>query len=313
MIHYNSLKLLCYCVLLIVALAGPSWSSAQESATSAKDIVDTASASNLNTFVAAVKAADLEETLKDDGPFTVFAPSDDAFAKIPAERLEELLKPENKEQLRSILTYHLIVEKVMASGLVNLNSAKTANGQKILIKVENGKAMIGGANVVTPDIQCANGVIHVIDSVILPKPDIVDALVAGGNHKNLVAWITAAGLIETLKGDGPFTVFAPSDVVLPPIPFHFEAALTQEANAEGKAPVKELVEKFVSCHIVRGEFVATDSTKPKIVTTIDGQKLEIDLESDGGITINGVVVKKTDIKCSNGVIRVVEHVLRSER
>jgi transforming growth factor-beta-induced protein len=135
-----------------------------------KDIVDTAvGAGSFNTLVTAVKAADLVDTLKGPGPFTVFAPTDDAFAKLPAGTLEDLLKPENKAKLQGILTYHVVAGKVMAADVVKITSAKTVNGQSLTIKVDGGKVMVDGANVVKTDIECSNGVIHVIDAVVLPK------------------------------------------------------------------------------------------------------------------------------------------------
>jgi len=135
----------------------------------AADIVDTAVAGKFNTLVAAVKAAGLVDTLKGPGPFTVFAPTDEAFAKLPNGTLDSLLKPENKAKLASILTYHVVPGKVMAADVVKLNSAKTAQGQSIAIKTANGGVMVDGAKVIKTDIVTSNGVIHVIDSVILPK------------------------------------------------------------------------------------------------------------------------------------------------
>jgi len=139
-------------------------------ATDQKDIVDTAiAAGSFKTLVTAVKAADLVETLKGKGPFTVFAPTDEAFAKLPAGTLNDLLKPENKSKLQGILTYHVVPSKVMASDVVKMNSAKTVNGQSLTIKVKNGTVMIDNAKVTNTDIMCTNGVIHVIDTVVLPK------------------------------------------------------------------------------------------------------------------------------------------------
>lgn len=133
-----------------------------------KSIVETAvSAGQFNTLVTALKAADLVEVLSGPGPFTVFAPTDDAFAKLPKGTVEALLK--NKDQLKAVLTYHVVAGKVMASDVVNLNSVKTVNGQKIAIKVKSGTVMVDNAKVVMTDIECSNGVIHVIDAVILPK------------------------------------------------------------------------------------------------------------------------------------------------
>ncbi len=134
---------------------------------SKKDIVDTAvGAGGFKTLVAAVKAAELVETLKGEGPFTVFAPTDEAFSKIPKEKLEALLK--DKKALAAVLTYHVVSGKVMAADVVKLDSAKTVQGKSITIVTKDGKVTINGANVVKTDIVCKNGVIHVIDAVILP-------------------------------------------------------------------------------------------------------------------------------------------------
>ena len=135
-----------------------------------KDIVDTAiGAGSFKTLVAAVKAAGLVETLKGKGPFTVFAPTDEAFAKLPAGTVESLLKPENKAKLVAILTYHVVPGKVMAKDVVKLNEAKTVQGTSVKIMVKEGKVSVDAAQVVTTDIETSNGVIHVIDSVIMPK------------------------------------------------------------------------------------------------------------------------------------------------
>ncbi len=135
-----------------------------------KDIVDTAvGAGSFNTLVAAVKAGGLVETLKGKGPFTVFAPTDEAFAKLPAGTLESLLKPENKDKLVAILTYHVVPGKVLAADVVKLKEATTVQGQKVAIKVSGDKVSVDNAHVVKTDIVCGNGVIHVIDAVILPK------------------------------------------------------------------------------------------------------------------------------------------------
>ena len=133
-----------------------------------KSIVETAiSAGQFKTLVTAVKAADLVEVLSGPGPFTVFAPTDDAFAKLPEGTVEALLQ--NKEQLKAVLTYHVVAGKVMASDVVNLKSAATVNGQQVSIKVKGETVMVDNAKVVMTDIECTNGVIHVIDTVILPK------------------------------------------------------------------------------------------------------------------------------------------------
>jgi uncharacterized surface protein with fasciclin (FAS1) repeats len=138
------------------------------SAAEAKTIVGVAAgAGQFNTLVAAVKAAGLVDTLNGAGPFTVFAPTDEAFAKLPKGTVEDLLKPENKDKLVAILPYHVLAEKVMAADVKTM-SAKTVNGKEVAIKVDAGKVTIGSANVVKTDIRASNGVIHVIDTVLIP-------------------------------------------------------------------------------------------------------------------------------------------------
>jgi uncharacterized surface protein with fasciclin (FAS1) repeats len=136
-----------------------------------KDIVDVAvEAGSFNTLAAALTAADLVDVLKGEGPFTVFAPTDDAFAALPEGTVESLLLPENKDQLISILTYHVVAGRVLAADVVTLESAATVNGQSVTISVSDAGVKIDNANVITTDIEASNGVIHVIDAVIIPAP-----------------------------------------------------------------------------------------------------------------------------------------------
>ena len=136
----------------------------------AGDVVETAvAAGSFKTLAKALDAAGLVTTLKGSGPFTVFAPTDAAFAKLPAGTLETLLKPENQEKLRRILTYHVVSGKVMAADVVKLQSAKAVSGDTIMVKVQNGAVRVDNATVTKADVAASNGVIHVIDSVILPK------------------------------------------------------------------------------------------------------------------------------------------------
>jgi uncharacterized surface protein with fasciclin (FAS1) repeats len=157
----------------IIGFAAPA--SAQYMSSSRgyeKDIVETAvSAGSFQTLVAAVQAAGLVETLKGEGPFTVFAPTDEAFAKLPAGTVEELLRPENRDQLVAILTYHVVPGKLMAEEVVQLESAESAQGQSVRFSVKDGGAYIDDARIITTDIEASNGVIHVIDSVILPQSE----------------------------------------------------------------------------------------------------------------------------------------------
>ena len=135
-----------------------------------KDIVDTAVANgSFNTLAAALQAGDLIGTLKSDGPFTVFAPTDEAFAKLPAGTVESLLKPENKDKLVSILTYHVVAGKVDSAQVVKLDSATTVNGADVQISVRDGSVFINEAKVIKADVYASNGVIHVVDTVILPE------------------------------------------------------------------------------------------------------------------------------------------------
>ncbi|HSK08711.1 MAG TPA: fasciclin domain-containing protein [Vicinamibacterales bacterium] len=151
-------------------VAGAALVAGAAQAQQQKDIVQTAvSAGSFNTLAAALTAADLVDTLKGSGPFTVFAPTDEAFAKLPAGTVENLLKPENKEQLKAVLTYHVVPGKVMASQVTGLKSAKTVNGQELKIAVRDGKVMVDNAQVTKTDIAASNGVIHVIDTVVLPR------------------------------------------------------------------------------------------------------------------------------------------------
>ena len=137
-----------------------------------KDIVTTAvSAGSFTTLATALQAADLVTTLKGEGPFTVFAPTDAAFAKLPKGTVESLLKPENKQTLTGILTYHVVADSVAAQDVVQLSEAKTVNGQSVAIHVTDGKVQINDSNVITTDIHCTNGIIHVIDAVLLPNQD----------------------------------------------------------------------------------------------------------------------------------------------
>ena len=133
-----------------------------------KTIVETAAgADDFKTLVTAVKAADLVETLSGEGPFTVFAPTNEAFAKVPKESLEALLK--NKKALTGVLTFHVVSGKVMAADVVKLSTAKTVQGQELKIETKDGKVTVNGINVIKTDIVCKNGVIHVIDGVLMPK------------------------------------------------------------------------------------------------------------------------------------------------
>ncbi len=269
-----------------------------------KTIVGTAiGAKDLSTLVAAVKQGQLVETLSSKGPFTVFAPVNSAFAKLPKETLEFLLKDENRKALQNILTYHVVSGKVMAADVVKLKEATTVQGDKVVIKVEDGKVFVNDAQVIKTDIVCSNGVVHLIDSVILPpaKPSIVETAVGNKDFSTLVAVLKQAGLVETLSGEGPFTVFAPNNAAFAKLPKETVAALMTE---EGKAQLQSIL-KY---HVVAGSVKAADVVKLKAAKTVLGQSVTIKVV-DGKVYVDGAQVIATDIECGNGIIHVIDSVI----
>lgn len=282
-----------------VSLASPVFASHHGK----KDIVDTAvSAGSFETLVAAVKAAGLVETLKGDGPFTVFAPTDEAFAKLPEGTVENLLKPENKDQLVSILTYHVLGAEVPAKTAMKVSGAETVNGQRISIAVKDKSVYIDGAKVVTADVMASNGVIHVIDQVILPESkNIVEVAQGAGAFGTLLAAAKAAGLAEALMGEGPFTVFAPTDDAFAKLPEGTVETLLKPEN-------KEKLQTILKLHVVPGRAYSEKVLKSESLATLTDESL-IPAVEDGKAMVNGSVIAKTDINASNGVIHVIESVI----
>jgi uncharacterized surface protein with fasciclin (FAS1) repeats len=267
-------------------------------------IVETAvAAGNFKTLVAAVQAAELVDTLNGKGPFTVFAPTDEAFAKLPKGTLEMLLKPENKAKLAAILTYHVVPGSVKAADVVKLKNAATVQGQRVDIKVDAGKVMVDGANVVATDVACSNGVIHVIDTVILPVDGtIVDVAAKNGSFNTLVAAVKAAGLVETLSGKGPFTVLAPTDAAFAKLP---AGTLEMLLKPENK---KQLVD-ILTYHVVPGVAAYSDQVvKMSQLPTVLGTPITVTV-TDGKVRLNDSNVVATDVEASNGVIHVVDTVI----
>jgi transforming growth factor-beta-induced protein len=276
------------------------------------DIVDTAVADGrFTTLVAAVQAAELVDTLKGEGPFTVFAPTDDAFAALPEGTLDSLLLPENKQALTDILLYHVVSGKVMAADVTALTSATTVLGKDVTVKVDMGNVYINDAQVVITDIATSNGVIHVIDAVLLPPTDeaameekntIVDIAVADGRFTTLVAALTAAELVETLSGEGPFTVFAPTDDAFAALPAGtLDTLLLPES--------KQALTDILLYHVVSGKVMAADVVTLTSAPTVLGKDVTITVK-DGKVFLNDTVeVVITDIEASNGVIHVIDAVL----
>jgi uncharacterized surface protein with fasciclin (FAS1) repeats len=275
------------------------------------DIVDTAVADGrFTTLVAAVQAAELVDALKGEGPFTVFAPTDDAFAALPEGTVESLLLPENKQALTDILLYHVVEGKVMAEDVVGLTSATTLLGKDIAIKVDMGNVYINDAQVIITDIETSNGVIHVIDAVILPPSDeaaeeaqtIVEIAVADERFSTLVAAVTAADLVETLSGEGPFTVFAPTNDAFAALPAGTLDSLLLPEN-------KQALTDILLYHVVSGKVMAADVVGLTSATTVLGADITITVR-DGKVFLNDTVeVIITDIEASNGVIHVIDAVL----
>ena len=295
------------CNARVIHVSSPVLHGAHAAAVAVKparpDIVDTAvAAGSFQTLVAAVQAAGLVETLKGDGPFTVFAPTDAAFAKLPEGLVADLLKPENRPKLQSILTYHVVPGAVKAADVVKLSGATTVQGEKVEITVNDGQVKVDDANVVKTDIHTSNGVIHVIDSVILPADkDIVGTAVAAGSFNTLVAAVQAAGLVETLQGAGPFTVFAPTDEAFAKVPQDVVADLLKPEN-------KDKLAAILTYHVVPGKVMASDVVKVKSATTVQGTDVDVTV-SGNGVMIDGANVIAADIETTNGVIHVIDSVI----
>lgn len=277
--------------------------SAAQAATAKGDIVDVAvGAGSFKTLVAAVQAAGLVDALKGPGPFTVFAPTDEAFAKIDKGTLESLLKPENKAKLAAILTYHVVPGKLMASDVTGAKALTTLGGQRIDIAVKNGTAMADNAKIAQTDIAASNGVIHVIDTVIMPSTDnIVTTADKAGSFKTLIAAAKAAGLVDVLTGEGPLTVFAPTDEAFGKLPAGTLEMLLKPEN-------KDTLAGILKYHVVAGRVFSPEAVKAGKAATVQGEQVTI--KSDGkGVKINNASVAMADLDTSNGVIHVIDAVL----
>lgn len=282
--------------LLLLSLALPARSGE-------KDIVDTAvGAGSFQTLVAAVKAAGLVEALKGPGPFTVFAPSDDAFAKVPKETLDALLKPENQGRLASLLKFHVVAGAVRAKDVASTPAALTLEGQRLQFQSSEGIVRVNGAKVVRADIDCSNGVIHVIDQVLLPASDDAVATAAkAGSFGTLLAAAKGAGLAETLAKQGPFTIFAPTDAAFSKLPKETLESLLKPENKEQLAGILKL-------HVVSGRVYSDAAVKAGKATTLAGADLHIEARN-GSVFVNGAKVTRADLDASNAVIHVIDTVI----
>ena len=261
-----------------------------------KDIVDTAvAASDFKTLVTAVKAAGLVETLKSDGPFTVFAPTDEAFGKLTKGTIKALLA--DPDRLGAILKYHVVPGRVTAADVMRLSSAKTALGQSLAICSSSG-VKVGDAKVVKTDIEASNGVIHVIDTVLMPANDIIEIARSAGSFKTLLAALEAADLTDALRGTGPLTVFAPTDEAFDKLPKGTVEALLTDIPK---------LQSILTYHVVAGKVMASDVVRLDEAKTLQGQAVRIDASS--GVKINTARVVKADVAAENGVIHVIDEVL----
>ena len=298
------ISLLAVLAVALAAVGGAGTASAGTRASNV-DIVQTAvAAGQFTTLASLLQKAGLVDTLATGGPFTVFAPTDTAFAKVPKATLDALAADPAK--LKAVLLYHVVPGRVTAADVVKLTSAKTAEGRSLAIKVANGSVFVDAAQVTTPDVEATNGVIHVIDSVLIPQEatatapkTIVQTAVAAGSFKTLASLLKKAGLVGTLQGKGPFTVFAPTDAAFAKLPKATLAAL-----AKDKAKLRSVL----LYHVVKGNVPAAKVVTLRSAKTLNGKAVSIRING-GKVSVGGARVTTADVKASNGVIHVVNKVL----
>ncbi|MCK6575949.1 fasciclin domain-containing protein, partial [Myxococcota bacterium] len=261
-----------------------------------------ASDDRFETLVQAATAAGLVEALSGDQELTVFAPTDDAFALVPPAALEALLA--DAEALTAVLTYHAVAGVYLAADVVAADSLTTLQGGELPVTVEGDTVMVGNATVIEADIRARNGVIHVIDQVLMPpaEPELQTIVeIAAGNEdfETLVAAVTAAGLVETLSGEGPFTVFAPTDAAFEALPPGTIETLLADIPA---------LTDILTYHVYAGELDAAAVTAMEMLTMVNGDSAEI-TSQDGNWYIDGAQIIATDIQASNGIIHVIDAVM----
>jgi uncharacterized surface protein with fasciclin (FAS1) repeats len=264
-----------------------------------KDIVDTAaSAGQFNTLVAAVKAAGLVDTLKGAGPFTVFAPTDAAFAKLGTATINGLLA--NPVQLKSILLYHVAGGKLYSNNVAASPFIPMLSGGEALVSVRNNQGYLNNARFVSTDILASNGIIHVIDAVLLPpSKDIVDTAVSAGQFNTLVTAVKAAGLVDALKGPGPYTVFAPTDAAF---------AKLGAATLNSLLANPDQLKSILLYHVVPGKVYSFQVPFGGSAATLNGAPVQFTLKN-GQPYVNNARIVTTDIQTTNGVIHVIDTVI----
>jgi uncharacterized surface protein with fasciclin (FAS1) repeats len=265
------------------------------------DIPRTAECTGIhNSLVSAVVQAELLETLQGSGPFTLFAPTDQAFINAGID-LTALDTPEGKAALTDILLYHVIAGAVPAAAVTDCLTATTVNGNPVSFTVADG-VMINNASVTLADVNTSNGVIHVIDKVLSPTEtpnDIPRTAQCTGVHNSLVSSVIQAGLLETLQGDGPFTIFAPTDQAF----LDAGIVLADLDTPEGKTTLSDIL----LYHVVAGEVPASAVTECMSATAVNGNPLSFTVGES--VMVNGATVTATDVATSNGLIHVIDKVL----
>lgn len=300
----------------IVSLASVSFAQECQSSktsmtsmqSSKNDIVKVAvEAGSFKTLVKAVTAADLVKTLQGKGPFTVFAPADSAFGKIPEKALGKLIQ--NKKALTGVLTYHVVPGRFTAKDVLSKKWLTTAQGQSLRVNMEGGQPHIDNARIIKTDIPASNGIIHVIDSVVMPRKNIVQTAVAAGSFKTLATALKAAGLVGALEGKGPFTVFAPTDAAFAKLPKGTVEALLKDIPK---------LKSILLYHVVPGRVLSTDIKMAKAIEgaqpmpvrakTLQGAMVEA-MRTKSGVKVSGANVAKADIITGNGIIHVIDRVI----
>ncbi len=251
---------------------------------------------DFETLEAAVIAADLDETLAGEGPFTVFAPTDAAFDALPEGTLEALLA--DIPQLTAILTYHVVAGEVPASEVVTRSLVTTLQGSAFKVTVDGETVKINDATVTMTNIPASNGIIHVLDAVILPPKTITEIVVENEDFETLEAAVIAADLDETLAGEGPFTVFAPTDAAFDALPEGTLEALL--------ADIPQLT-AVLTFHVVAEALPASEVVSRSSVTTVQGSPAAI--STTEGVKIEGANIIMTDIPAANGIIHVIDAVI----
>jgi transforming growth factor-beta-induced protein len=267
------------------------------------DIIEAALATDsLSTLATAIKAAGLVEALQSEGPFTVFAPTNDAFAKLPAGTVATLLKPENINQLRSVLLFHVAKGTYGAKDVTRLSGLETLQGQRVSFDASRKGVTVDGAGVVSADIQVQNGVIHVVDTVLLPSSNnIVSVAQEAGMFNTLLAAAKAAGLVGVLTGSEPVTVFAPTDEAFAKLPAGTVESLLKPEN-------KDQLAAILAYHVVPGRVYAKDALSAGRARTAQGSEVVIDM-INGKLKIDSANVIANDIDASNGVVHIIDSVI----